>query len=93
MSQPYIISSQGGPGRRVTALAEAIVASKSFASRLLRPIQAKKRSTTQNPASRLDGEADLIGGLAHDLEGASSPMPATLANASPAPPQSLDEGE
>jgi hypothetical protein len=46
-----------------------------------------------NPASRLNGEADLIGGLAHDLEGASSPMPATLANASPAPPQSLDEGE
>ena len=32
---------------RGDARAEAIVASKSFASRLLRPIQAKKRSTTQ----------------------------------------------
>ena len=43
------------------------MASKSFASRRLRLIQAKKRSTT--PAARLDGEADLIGAFAHDLDG------------------------
>ena len=47
--------------------AEAMVASKSFASRRLRLIQAKKRSTTQR--RRLDGEADLIGAFAHDLDG------------------------
>ena len=42
-----------------------MVASKSFASRRLRPIQAKNRSTTQR---RGYSEADLIGVLAHDLD-------------------------
>ena len=43
-----------------------MVASKSFASRRLRPIHAKNRSTTQR--RRVNGEADLIGVLAHDLD-------------------------
>ena len=45
---------------------KSIVASKSFASRRLRPIHAKNRSTI--PAPRVNGEADLIGVLAHDLD-------------------------
>jgi hypothetical protein len=44
-----------------------MVASKSLASRRFRPSQAKHRSTT--PATRMDGEADLFGRLAHDLDG------------------------
>jgi hypothetical protein len=41
-----------------------MVASKSFASLRLRPLQAKNSSTTQ----RVNNEADLIGNFAHDLD-------------------------
>ena len=43
------------------------MASKSFASRRLRLIQAEE--ALHDPAARLDGEADLIGAFAHDLDG------------------------
>jgi len=43
-----------------------MVASKSFASRRLRPIHAKNPST--DPTARVYGEAELITVLAHDLD-------------------------
>ena len=58
------------------------MASKSFASRLLRQIQAKK-----------DGEADLIGSLAHDLEGDRGGAGDALASVAGIGEDALDEGE
>jgi hypothetical protein len=43
-----------------------MLASKSFASRLMRLIRAKNRSN--HPASGDDGEADLVVGLPHHLD-------------------------
>ena len=47
--------------------AEAMVASKSFASRPIAPDPGEE--PLDNPAPRLNSEADLIGVLAHDLDG------------------------
>ena len=49
------------------ARAEAMKVSKSFASRRLRLIQAKKRSTTQRRG--WTAKPTLIGAFAHDLDG------------------------
>jgi hypothetical protein len=46
-----------------------------------------------NPASRLDGEADLIGGLAHDLEGDRGGAGDALASVAGIGEEALDEGE
>src|SRR5450755_3800705 len=68
-----------------------MVASKSFAKRRLRPIQAKNRSTTQTP--RLNGEADLIGVLAHDLDGDQRGLGNLLTRVSAVGEDPLDERE
>ena len=65
------------------------MASKSFASRRLRPIHAKNRSTTQ----RRNGEADLIGVLAHDLDRDQRCRGDLLAGIPAVGEDPLDEGE
>ena len=52
-----------------------------------------RRRSARQPASRLDGEADLIGGLAHDLEGDRGGAGDALASVAGIGEDALDEGE
>jgi hypothetical protein len=68
-----------------------MVASKSLASRRLRPIQAKNR--LDDPTPRVDGEADLIGVLAHDFDGDQRCRGALFPGISAVGEDALDERE